>query len=404
MGTKNTVILVGAGSMIPWKAPTTSHITDKIKKDRTFISTKEQPLGDWIYHQLKGLYHKDSNTINFETIINSLEYLATFYASKYRPSVAKFKNVMPAFFECSNKISEILDFHRIRRLNRNRNYGKEFVYDNPSWYDESDFFREVMIKYINIIIMEIESYQRNSSSEQELNRCLRDFLSSINSSDSFFRIYTTNYDRVIPLTFNEKIFEGFLEGEEKKFDRKTVLKCTQKNTYYNLHGSIHFALDFPNNVKYVPDKPICDFGKGTSDRQDQERKKMIRSNIITGFNKPSKVLESPYFEFYSRFCQDCLEAERIIIIGYSFSDIHLNKGLETAHNSSNELKIEVVTLDSDTIQTHDWLTYRSFLADDYDMKYSNWNIFSNRESINNVAVYRQGFEKYLIDKQWERNK
>lgn len=189
MSTKNTVTLAGAGATSPWNGPTTCQITRKIKEDRTFISIREQPLGDWIYHQLKGLYYNDSNTINFETIINSLEYLSTFYASKYRHGVAKFTNVMPAFFECCNKLSEILDFDRIGKFNKYR-VGRKYYLD-LIWYDESDFFRNVMINYIDIIIQEIERYERESPEEQELNRCANDFLRSISSSNSFFRIYTT---------------------------------------------------------------------------------------------------------------------------------------------------------------------------------------------------------------------
>lgn len=134
---------------------------------------------------------------------------------------------------------------------------------------------------------------------------------------------------------------------------------------------------------------------------------MIRSNIITGFNKPSRVLESPYFEFYSRFCQDCLEAERIIIIGYSFSDIHVNKGIENAYNTSKDLKIEVITQKgSDLFEHHDWIPSKHLCEPsfDLDIEYSYLNIVSNLNDLNKITVYHKGFENYLKDKQWKRNK
>lgn len=79
MTKKATVILTGAGSVIPWNAPNTWEITKALLNDRTFRSYTGQPVGDWIYHKLTGLYHKDKQSVNFETIINSLEYLITFF-------------------------------------------------------------------------------------------------------------------------------------------------------------------------------------------------------------------------------------------------------------------------------------------------------------------------------------
>ena len=96
-------------------------------------------------------------------------------------------------------------------------------------------------------------------------------------------------------------------------------------------------------MKYSPKKHIYDFGRGASDKTDQDNKKVINSNIITGFNKTSRILTTPYSQFYHRFYQDCIIAENIYIVGYSFGDIHINKAIKTASLINKKLKIYCVT-------------------------------------------------------------
>lgn len=82
MNNNKTIIFTGAGASIPWGAPTTWKITEKLISDRTFRSYTGQPIGNWIYHKLIGLYHKDPNTVNFETIINSIEFFLRYIKEK----------------------------------------------------------------------------------------------------------------------------------------------------------------------------------------------------------------------------------------------------------------------------------------------------------------------------------
>jgi len=56
---RGTIVLAGAGFVIPWGAPTTSDITKNLLSDLTFRSYTGQSVGDWLHHRLQGLYHND---------------------------------------------------------------------------------------------------------------------------------------------------------------------------------------------------------------------------------------------------------------------------------------------------------------------------------------------------------
>ncbi|MCF8428447.1 MAG: hypothetical protein K9I36_17060, partial [Bacteroidia bacterium] len=255
-----TIILTGAGAVIPWGAPTTKDITQTLLSDRTFRSYTGQPIGSWIYHKLIGLYHRDPESVNFETIINAIEYLITFFSSKHRESISKFKNLMPAFFVEKDDLWEILWFDKIYKKNngmwQSHNESSKFY----SFWNDADYFFESVLRYfLNLIIQQIEGYSETIDDKPKLNNLLNEFLGSIKNPVG---CYTTNYDRIIPAAYKGEMFEGFTKDSEGelKFDLKKVLTDEKSNIYYNLHGSAHYDLDWPGNVKYAPGKFIYNFG------------------------------------------------------------------------------------------------------------------------------------------------
>jgi hypothetical protein len=403
-----TIIFTGAGAAIPWGAPKTEDITKAILSDRTFRSYTGQPIGEWLCHRLKGLYHKDPETINFETIINSLEYLVTFFSSKQRESIAKYKNLMPAFFVENDDIWEVLWFDRIYEKDKGFWRSNNERYQFYSMWDDSDYFFEFVYRlFINIIVKHVEEYSNAVNKKGELNSSLNEFLTSIRNP---LRCYTTNYDRIIPKAYTGEMFEGFSsDGEKLKFNLDRVLTDESSNIYYNIHGSVHFDIDFPGNVKYVPDKYIYNFGHGASDFNDQDKRRIINSNIITGFNKPSRILTVPYLQYYHRFYQDCLFAEKIYIVGYSFGDIHINNAIKTASIVNKDLKIICVSYmvyneEIDIETKSDWVALERkgerYLSEEF--RYNIYEGIADLKNIDRISIYRKGFEQFLKRKHWAK--
>ena len=70
---KKEPIVVGKGK---WDINLKNDTVTKLPDDPAEVDGYEIPV-----------YHKDTNTVTFETIINAIEYLITFFSSKQKGSV-----------------------------------------------------------------------------------------------------------------------------------------------------------------------------------------------------------------------------------------------------------------------------------------------------------------------------
>jgi hypothetical protein len=409
---KKTIILSGAGAVVPWGAPSTKEITEEIISDNLFISDTGQTIGEWIYHKLLGFYHQDKDLVTFETILNAIEYLNTFFLSKEKAGGTSNKNLMPAFLNIKDDIWEILWFDKIYKKESGLWTAGDERTSPLFWYDNASFFLTVFRHFINKIASKIEAYSKKSGDNPVLNNLFNEFLQS---QGGIIRFYTTNYDRIIPAIFKLKLFEGFTQNKDGwKFNLAKVLNDKNINTYYNLHGSVHYKLDFPDNVMFDPNEYFSDFGSGASNKNDQDGKEIINSNIITGFNKSSRILTNPYSQFYHRFYEDCLTADKIFIIGYSFGDIHLNTAIKTASFAKKDLKIVCIdymvyndkSINKETLS--DWIyanQNKNFLDPNYKHRLGQiLNPFDALDPNNSdrIKIYRKGFQQFLEHKQWTK--
>ena len=57
-------------------------------------------------------------------------------------------------------------------------------------------------------------------------------------------------------------------------------------------------------------------------------------NIVTGFNKLQKTTVEPISAMFTSLANDCASCDLIATIGYSYSDIHINRILKYAKSFS----------------------------------------------------------------------
>ena len=74
----------------------------------------------------------------------------------------------------------------------------------------------------------------------------------------------------------------------------------------------------------------------------EKGKTIFVSNIITGYQKTQKSAMTPFRQMQSAFDKDCILADKITIIGYSFNDEHINESIKIAFKENSNLKIEIV--------------------------------------------------------------
>ncbi|MBW8051332.1 MAG: hypothetical protein FVQ77_13535 [Cytophagales bacterium] len=390
---KRLLILTGAGAVIDWGANTTPQITDAIINDDAFKTITEKSFGKYIYEKLISFYHKQPELVNFETILNYIENLHTFFFSKYTRAVNKFRNANPVFFNVKDDIyTEALDFSRLYEKT-----SKGFVphvngrFGNFYWNDYHEFIEKVYLHYINLIGERIRVYCSGEeiSKKSDLNDSLIEYLKYYKSQDYIIRYYTLNYDRLPVIASGMEFFEGFTNDV---FDEEKVLNDTNSDCYYNLHGSLHYKFHWENEIKFcqLPIQKIELSGLN----KDLEGNSLLNSQMIFGLKKAQQIFAYPYYLYSNMFLKDYVNADEIHFIGYSFNDAHFNCFFNCQTKAQKIFIIDYFKqfedIDFDSISFTD-RKRNIFLGPDY----TPFEELKSKIDIDKTYVFVKGFRKYL---------
>ena len=92
--------------MLDWGGPTTSQLTNQIRKTGFKIKNSPQKVTDYLYQTLHKNGFKESE-VNFETIINVIEELSIFF-SEFNPKTQS-PSLLRVFLN-GEAIKEVFDF------------------------------------------------------------------------------------------------------------------------------------------------------------------------------------------------------------------------------------------------------------------------------------------------------
>jgi len=158
-------------------------------------------------------------------------------------------------------------------------------------------------------------------------------------------VYNLNYDNVA-FTALPDAYVGF--DESGRFDAVEVQARREFGFIYHLHGSVHHTLKgvFANSMGWQKDLSGSfddgDFGRSQNDASDG--KSMPKTTLIAGGHKLDQLLPEPFQTLYSAFVRHVHEADAIIIGGYGFTDVHVNRALRNRFESGKP-RAPVVILD-----------------------------------------------------------
>lgn len=355
------VFLFGAGAVNDWQAPTTSEITEKIRASGFCMKNSDIKITEFIYQRLLKCGYKDSE-INFETIINVIEELIV-YNSEYN-SETQTPSLLKSFL-AEIDLSDLYNYS-IRGNQRKHCYqlqipcGVDYKFSNSSVCNENpnQFFLQHLINELLSSISDIVSkYLYNEQGElltdkdSEINVNFRKWIKKLNIN-SILRMYTLNYDCLFKSLLdkeNIQCFDGFksysANGHHYEHDPVKIMSDTTSNVHYNLHGSAYWevkqeSLPHPVIAKTKGIAPQINDEPNTS--QMEKGKSIQITNIITGYQKTQKSAITPFRQFQSAFDKDCCLTKRILIVGYSFNDEHINESLKTALRYNKDLFIEII--------------------------------------------------------------
>ena len=170
------------------------------------------------------------------------------------------------------------------------------------------------------------------------------------------RMYTLNYDRLFKNILEKEgmeIFEGFdlenlyAEGVNKcPLNIKRIIMDTKSDCYYNLHGCANWHID-ETNENQLPGYQYWMTGapnlrNSSAYIEIEKGRKLLLTNIITGYQKVQRTALSPFRQMFSAFDRDCTLADEIFVVGYSYADEHINDIIRNARRYNPQVKITLI--------------------------------------------------------------
>ena len=178
---------------------------------------------------------------------------------------------------------------------------------------DTDSLWNIYQKCINAIIHEVEKYENRVLQDETARKSIVSLWEVLNKKFENISYYTTNYDEILPYVINSEY---------------SCLETTQSyniEQFSNLHGSIHLCKKW-NGQTYdvIHTDDACILSNALPIDGGNPNELMIFSPIITGRNKTQRLMDKHFNRSIVSFANDLSECAVLIIIGYSFSDPHIN--------------------------------------------------------------------------------
>jgi hypothetical protein len=387
---KRILFLLGAGAAYHWfdKSKISASTDDITKEMETQI-----PFCKLLREQLSEM---KLPSVNFETLVNSIENLTLHYYGLKEP--IDYDNSL--LFEPSGWVKDYFKTENNESI-------KNQLFD-------------IYEKCIEIIVDKIKSYDCCIKDNYEgKNNSLKEFLLFMKNSSNVLRAYTLNYDQMFIDVCKDSTLE-FNDGFEKtsdlvnpkiggsndfihKFSIDLIINKIDNDCFYNLHGSVfwhwlHYPFGSTEKSQFV--KTFEYFG-GFSDwesintgdnlKESNPNERIIKAPIITGFKKLQRLNIEPFNAISNTFYRDCLQADAFVFIGYSFNDPHINNVLSNSHIAEKN----VIVVDYNPQKELKNHGLQSIIGEDFEDVIKNG--INKRE---NIRYYNDGISDFLKDEHY----
>lgn len=354
--THKIVFLLGAGAMIPFGGPTTQAVTERVS---IFATCK------YLFGILQNRY-KDS--CNFETLLSAIELLLEWHSSTDSNKFIASQNtsIYKSIFQMANVF--------------------RFKTKEEIW----EIYRNVINEIIEVI-KDYDYYPDFTNRRKGIDPlCLKKYITYY-SKTSLCKIYTLNYDRLIPRILGKDvdIYEG-IDNRQYAYDIKRFVN--HPLTHFNLHGSIYLHYDYKGLI--LNDYPLEIENPYTISGGNPNEHKIFLP-IIAGYHKSQRILSEPFNFGAGVFMYDCNTCDELLIVGYSFSDSHINSIIG---NFINKESTYVTIIDySLDLSLPKRLENRIKHVFNIETRFSQIDNGTYRDAENKIIIYLGGFDKYLCN-------
>ncbi|WP_342570601.1 SIR2 family protein [Paenibacillus sp. FSL R5-0749] len=324
--------LLGAGASVDIGGPLSTHLTRIVRET-------PQRIYDFETH----------NFVEYEFLEEVSSELDNFFS----PSICHFEDV---FYTLESLIS----FARLSQSGTMKKFkphlGGFLVPSNTNFFNQ-ELLQHAKRDLITQVSKEINNYSVQYDPREE-HSWFASFWENA-TSQCHWDISTLNYDNCMEVSISEYEdgFENEIEGEIfKRFNPKKLLNNHEKTRIMHLHGSIlygHlttsdnrniFEDDFHDLYLYPTFEDAYQTWFNQSSFTAQSHDEAHIGPIITGLKKTDKLLPYPYSTYYFQLQKSLLENDRLLIIGYSFGDYHINSLLERViRNHGESRKIVIIS-------------------------------------------------------------
>ncbi len=305
---KRALVLLGAGASIEFGVPATLKFTEIIEAGVLGDAWVQDQQGDKAYRTIKRRlkrYLKNPGIVHFEHIYHCAHELL----HMRKPSVGaadEFRPILAPFLRDTSGTS-------------------------------AEGLTALLGKMIEVIYTEVSS---RCTAPACSTRPFAEFLESVAATYTT-RIYTTNYDD-FALQAKPDLYTGYLPSGERetRFDEDGFWQRWERPAVFYLHGSVHMSYSHnPGAERFADlmwfedrDEARKSAGFTGSQLRRMDGTGVLRTPIITGLDKLSRIQQRPLPYFYAALTRDVMQADLIYVIGAGLGDLHLNSLLEEARS------------------------------------------------------------------------
>lgn len=289
-------------------------------------------------------------------------------------------------------------------------------------------WRDVPFLFREIIADQILHHQRDCKVEDydNLQQMQEKFLDSIGNSDEDVTIVSLNYDECIVKSAKRTNFNFCYKFDPNQgFIQDVISILNEKKIILFPHG--HLTLHTRNNyTEYYhsaenADENRWNFLFDSINKTITHYPAVFAYNfntfITTGQSKDDSLNNEPFAAYYQRMAKDMMNSDKVIIIGYSFSDEHFNRLLKNFLHAKPENKVLIVDYYTPNItMTNEYMDSTCIITKLQGVFTPEWPIFvdanGNKLPINpqevqklnnighgeifhNVIFYKKGYASFL---------
>ena len=311
------LVILGAGSSMPWCMPGVGEIDDLMKRwSREWTPEPQLDLDQDVYSVLREAserYYRSNHygvRPNFERILGYMTALASWLSPPPfgNPIIEAVDGGAPA--SELQWLSDPSDEYAGRNLIMNQHA----------------FLLEKLTHHMRELSIEFDARPSAISDYTEFFGRLRDRFE--------LGVYNLNYDTVA-LSAWPDAYRGF--DCHGSFDPSGVIQRHQWEFIYHLHGSVHHCIaDHAHRIDWKDDlaSEFRDHGETAPDMAQDFRPAPLTTLIAGGF-KLDQLLADPFHTFHSCLVRHAQEADALLIAGYGFGDLHVNRSLRNRFDRSD---------------------------------------------------------------------